>query len=64
MSTEEAIDTIVTLRPEPNGPDVPTLEITPSKTEEEAVSPPIWERLVPVRRQRPWPLPWRLGRPA
>ena len=57
MSTERAIDTIATLRPEPNGHDVPTLEATPSEPERAVVTPPAWERLVPARRQRRWPLP-------
>lgn len=61
MSTEQAVDSIVTLRPEPNGADAPTLEATPSQPEEAVVIPPVWERLVPVRRQRRWLLPVAIG---
>lgn len=61
MSTEQAVDTIVTLRPESNGSDAPTLEARPSEPKEAVVTPPVWERLVPVRRRRHWPLPVAIG---
>ena len=61
MSTEQAVDTIVTLRPEPNGADTPTLEATPVGPEPTAVLATTPERPVAARRQRRWLLPVAIG---
>jgi len=60
MSTEQAIDTIVTLLPEPNGADTARLEATPSEPGE-AVVTAAPDRPVPARRQRRWLLPVAIG---
>jgi hypothetical protein len=52
MSIDQATDTIVTLRPEPNGGDAATLEATPREPEEAAVVTAAPERPVLARRQR------------
>lgn len=62
MPTEQAVDTIVTLRPEPSEPDARTLEAMPSGPEEAAVPPPGWEeRAAPKRARRRWLLPVAIG---
>lgn len=61
MSTERADDTIVTLRPEPNGVDAPTLEATPNQPDEAAVVTAAPERPVAQRRQSRWLLPVATG---
>lgn len=61
MATEQAIDTIVTLRPESNGADAPTLEATPSEPEDAAIITTAPERPVRAGRQRRWLLPVAIG---
>lgn len=62
MLTEQAVDTIVTLRPEPSEPDTRTLEALPSAPEEAAVRPAGGEeRAAPGRPRRRWLLPVAIG---
>ena len=61
MSTEQAVDSIVTLRPEPNGADAKTQEATPSEPQEAELVTAAPERPAPARRQRRWLLPVAIG---
>jgi hypothetical protein len=40
------------------------LEATPGESKDTAFTPPVWERLVPVRPQCHWPLPVAIGAAA
>ena len=62
MLTEQAVDTIVTLRPEPSEPATRTLEALPGAPEEAAVGPAGGEeRAAPGRPRRRWLLPVAIG---
>ena len=61
MSIDQAVETIVTLRPDPVAHDDPELHATPRAVEEAAVITPIPEPPVPVKRQRRWLLPVAIG---
>jgi hypothetical protein len=61
MSTEQAVDTIVTVRPEPNGAEAPALEATAGEPQEAAPIAAAPERPGPAPRQRRWLLPVAIG---
>src|SRR5438876_11130260 len=61
MSIDQAVDTIVTLRPDPVVQDDPERHATPRAAKEAAVITPIPEPPVPLKRQRRWLLPVAIG---
>jgi flagellar hook-basal body complex protein FliE len=61
MSSEQAVDTIVTLRPEPNGAEAPTLEATPAEPQPIAVVATTPESPITTSRQRRWLMPVAIG---
>ena len=61
MSIDQAVETIVTLRPDPAVQDDPELHATPRAAKEAALITPIPEPPVPVKRQRRWLLPVAIG---
>ena len=60
-STDLAVDSIVTLRPEPDGHEIPTLEPIQSEPEPAAIAATTPEHPVAARRARPWLVPVAIG---
>src|SRR5438270_13236188 len=60
-STDLAVDSIVTLRPEPDGHEIPTLEPIQSEPEPAAIAATTPEHPVAARRARPWRVPVAIG---